>query len=118
MARFCRALEAVSVEGRRFQVQGEFEVGGYTVKLVDDYGHHPKKSKQPLKQRVPAIHDRRLAGCYCFKLHRFSCTRDCFDDFVDVFSQVDATVDGLSCEKNRLLGRYELWHGVLSTRSG
>ena len=38
----CRALEGFSGVGRRFQVQGEFEVGEGLVKLVDDYGHHPK----------------------------------------------------------------------------
>ena len=73
--------------GRRFQVQGEFEVGEGTVKLVDDYGHHPKEVEATIKAARASHPDRRLV--MMFQPHRFSRTRDCFDDFVDVLSQVD-----------------------------
>jgi UDP-N-acetylmuramate--alanine ligase len=83
----CRALEGFSGVGRRFQVQGEFEVGGGLVKLVDDYGHHPKEVEATIKAARASHPDRRLV--MLFQPHRFSRTRDCFDDFVEVLSQVD-----------------------------
>ena len=83
----CRALEGFSGVGRRFQVQGEFELDGGNVKLVDDYGHHPKEVEATIKAARQSHPDRRLV--MLFQPHRFSRTRDCFDDFVDVLSQVD-----------------------------
>lgn len=83
----CRALEGFSGVGRRFQVQGEFELDGGNVKLVDDYGHHPKEVEATIKAARASHPDRRLV--MMFQPHRFSRTRDCFDDFVDVLSQVD-----------------------------
>ena len=83
----CRALEGFSGVGRRFQVQGEFEVTDGNVKLVDDYGHHPKEVEATIKAARASHPDRRLV--MMFQPHRFSRTRDCFDDFVDVLSQVD-----------------------------
>ena len=83
----CRALESFSGVGRRFQVQGEFELDGGSVKLVDDYGHHPKEVEATIKAARASHPDRRLV--MMFQPHRFSRTRDCFDDFVDVLSQVD-----------------------------
>ena len=86
-AAISRALESFSGVGRRFQVQGEFELGEGTVKLVDDYGHHPKEVEATIKAARASHPDRRLV--MMFQPHRFSRTRDCFDDFVDVLSQVD-----------------------------
>ncbi len=83
----CRALESFSGVGRRFQVQGQFELEGGDVKLVDDYGHHPKEVEATIKAARQSHPDRRLV--MMFQPHRFSRTRDCFDDFVDVLSQVD-----------------------------
>jgi UDP-N-acetylmuramate--alanine ligase len=83
----CRALEGFSGVGRRFQVQGEFELDGGNVKLVDDYGHHPKEVEATIKAARQSHPDRRLV--MLFQPHRFSRTRDCFDDFVDVLSHVD-----------------------------
>jgi len=82
-----RALEGFSGVGRRFQVQGEFGLEQGTVKLVDDYGHHPKEVEATIKAARQSHPDRRLV--MIFQPHRFSRTRDCFDDFVDVLSQVD-----------------------------
>ena len=86
-AAISRALEGFSGVGRRFQVQGEFELGEGNVKLVDDYGHHPKEVEATIKAARQSHPDRRLV--MMFQPHRFSRTRDCFDDFVDVLSQVD-----------------------------
>jgi len=86
-AAICRALEGFSGVGRRFQVQGEFGLEQGTVKLVDDYGHHPKEVEATIKAARQSHPDRRLV--MMFQPHRFSRTRDCFDDFVDVLSQVD-----------------------------
>ncbi|SPL68922.1 UDP-N-acetylmuramate--L-alanine ligase [Acinetobacter stercoris] len=82
-----RALESFSGVGRRFQVQGEYALGDGTVKLVDDYGHHPKEVEATIKAARASHPERRLV--MMFQPHRFSRTRDCFDDFVDVLSQVD-----------------------------
>lgn len=82
-----RALESFSGVGRRFQVQGQFALGDGDVKLVDDYGHHPKEVEATIKAARASHPDRRLV--MMFQPHRFSRTRDCFDDFVDVLSQVD-----------------------------
>lgn len=86
-AAIARALEGFSGVGRRFQVQGEFSLQQGTVKLVDDYGHHPKEVEATIKAARQSHPDRRLV--MLFQPHRFSRTRDCFDDFVDVLSQVD-----------------------------
>ena len=86
-AAIARALEGFSGVGRRFQVQGEYALDEGTVKLVDDYGHHPKEVEATIKAARASHPDRRLV--MMFQPHRFSRTRDCFDDFVDVLSQVD-----------------------------
>ena len=86
-AAIARALESFSGVGRRFQVQGEYALGDGNVKLVDDYGHHPKEVEATIKAARASHPDRRLV--MMFQPHRFSRTRDCFDDFVDVLSQVD-----------------------------
>ena len=86
-AAISRALESFSGVGRRFQIHGEFEHGQGTVKLVDDYGHHPKEVEATIKAARASHPDRRLV--MLFQPHRYSRTRDCFDDFVDVLSQVD-----------------------------
>lgn len=86
-----RALAGFSGVGRRFQVQGEFaiEKDGEqgNVKLVDDYGHHPKEVQATIKAARDSHPDRRLV--MMFQPHRYSRTRDCFDDFVNVLAQVD-----------------------------
>ncbi|MBU3846359.1 MAG: UDP-N-acetylmuramate--L-alanine ligase [Candidatus Acinetobacter avistercoris] len=86
-AAIARALESFSGVGRRFEIQGEFDLDEGTVKLVDDYGHHPKEVEATIKAARASHPDRRLV--MLFQPHRYSRTRDCFDDFVDVLSQVD-----------------------------
>ncbi len=69
--------------GRRFQRLGE--AGG--VQLVDDYGHHPREVAATIAAARQAYPGRRLV--MMFQPHRYTRTRDCFDDFVHVLSTVD-----------------------------
>ena len=56
--------------GRRFQVQGQFELEGGDVKLVDDYGHHPKEVEATIKAARASHPDRRLV--MMFQPHRLA----------------------------------------------
>lgn len=77
--------------GRRFQVYGEQKIsigtGTGSVLLVDDYGHHPREVAATLEAARKAWPDRRLV--LAFQPHRFSRTRDLFEDFVKVLCEVD-----------------------------
>lgn len=73
--------------GRRFQVYGEIQTTAGSVLLVDDYGHHPREVAATLEAARKAWPDRRLV--LAFQPHRFSRTRDLFEDFVKVLSEVD-----------------------------
>ena len=88
-AAISRALEGFAGVGRRFQVLGDFDfsAGDQSIKLVDDYGHHPREVEATIKAARQSNPDRRLV--MLFQPHRFTRTRDCFDDFVDVLSTVD-----------------------------
>jgi UDP-N-acetylmuramate--alanine ligase len=90
-----RALADFNGVGRRFQRYGEVPViaddkasGTYT--LVDDYGHHPVEMAATIAAARGAFPERRLV--LAFQPHRFTRTRDCFEDFVRVLSTVDALV--------------------------
>jgi UDP-N-acetylmuramate--alanine ligase len=86
-----RALAEFNGVGRRFQRYGEVQVadgGAYT--LVDDYGHHPVEMAATIAAARGAFPDKRLV--LAFQPHRFTRTRDCFEDFVKVLSTVDALV--------------------------
>ncbi|WP_257284120.1 UDP-N-acetylmuramate--L-alanine ligase [Endozoicomonas sp. SESOKO1] len=73
--------------GRRFQVLGEFNTRIGEVMLVDDYGHHPTEVDATIKAVRDGWGDKRLVMIY--QPHRFSRTRDLYEDFVDVLSRVD-----------------------------
>ena len=81
------ALEKFAGVGRRFQVCGEFPLAGGNVMLVDDYGHHPRELEVTLEAIRNGFPDRRLV--MLFQPHRFSRTRDLYEDFVRVLSQAD-----------------------------
>ncbi|MPW15982.1 UDP-N-acetylmuramate--L-alanine ligase [Paraburkholderia sp. CNPSo 3157] len=86
-----RALADFNGVGRRFQRYGEVPVasgGAYT--LVDDYGHHPVEMAATIAAARGAFPEKRLV--LAFQPHRFTRTRDCFEDFVKVLSTVDALV--------------------------
>ncbi len=79
--------------GRRFQRYGEIALatgGGFS--LIDDYGHHPVEMAATIAAARGAFPGRRLV--LAFQPHRFTRTRDCFEDFVRVLSTVDALVLG------------------------
>lgn len=73
--------------GRRFQVYGELETSAGSILLVDDYGHHPREIAATITAAKQAWPERRLV--LAFQPHRFSRTRDLFEDFVKELSQVD-----------------------------
>ena len=85
------ALQAFKGVGRRFQSYGEAPAtGGGTYAVVDDYGHHPVEMAATLAAARGAFPDRRLV--LAFQPHRYTRTRDCFEDFVKVLSTADALV--------------------------
>ncbi len=79
--------------GRRFQRHGELACrggGGFT--LVDDYGHHPVELAAVIAAARGAFPGRRLV--IAFQPHRYTRTRDCFEDFVKVMGTADAVLLG------------------------
>ncbi len=81
------ALEKFQGVGRRFQVLGDIPVEGGDVMLVDDYGHHPREVQATIKAVKDGWPDRRLVMIN--QPHRYSRTRDLYEDFVQVLSDVD-----------------------------
>jgi len=73
--------------GRRFQVYGELQTTAGKVLLVDDYGHHPREVEATLEAARKAWPERRLV--LAFQPHRFSRTRDLFEDFTKVLCEAD-----------------------------
>lgn len=87
-AAIVRALGAFAGVGRRFQQYGDFAIGDGSVRLVDDYGHHPREVEATIRAARQSFPGRRLV--MMFQPHRYTRTRDCFEDFVQVLSTVDA----------------------------
>ena len=83
-----KALAGFQGVGRRFQMHGELRTSFGKVLLVDDYGHHPRELAVTLKAAREAWPERRLV--VAFQPHRYTRTRDLFDDFAEVLSQADA----------------------------
>lgn len=73
--------------GRRFQHYGEFDSQVGTVMLVDDYGHHPSEVAATIRAAKAGWPERRLVMAY--QPHRYTRTRDLYEEFVEVLSQVD-----------------------------
>ena len=82
-----RGLAGFAGVGRRFQVFDDVRVGGALITLVDDYGHHPTEIRAVLRTARQIWPERRLLMAY--QPHRFSRTRDLYDDFVKVLGAVD-----------------------------
>lgn len=82
-----RAVSKFAGVGRRFEHQADVVYDGGNVLLIDDYGHHPTEVAATIKAARQSYPDRRLV--MMFQPHRYSRTRDCFDDFVKVLSEVD-----------------------------
>ncbi|MGV0949525.1 MAG: UDP-N-acetylmuramate--L-alanine ligase [Azonexus sp.] len=87
-AAIVKALAEFKGVGRRFQRYGEVALAtGGSFTLVDDYGHHPVEMAATLAAARGAFPGRRLV--LAFQPHRYTRTRDCFEDFVKVLSTVD-----------------------------
>ena len=85
------ALQKFAGIGRRFNLLAKLTTAkGATVQLVDDYGHHPKELEAVFAAARGGWPDKRLV--VAFQPHRYSRTRDLFDDFAGVLSSVDALV--------------------------
>lgn len=86
-----QALAKFNGVGRRFQHYGEVPAnGGGAFLMVDDYGHHPVEMQATVAAARGAYPDKRLV--LAFQPHRYTRTRDCFEDFVKVLGTVDALV--------------------------
>ena len=85
-----KSLGAFKGVGRRFQVQGDLAIEGGKLTLVDDYGHHPREIAATLEALRQAWPDRR--SVIIFQPHRYTRTRDLFEDFVQVLSTVDVLI--------------------------
>jgi UDP-N-acetylmuramate--alanine ligase len=82
-----KGIKNFSGVGRRFDVQGEFEVDGGSVLLIDDYGHHPTEVGATISALRDGWPDNRLVMIY--QPHRYSRTKDLYEDFVDVLCEAD-----------------------------
>src|ERR1700674_1230244 len=90
-AAIAKALAEFHGVGRRFQRFAELPLpGGGSATLIDDYGHHPVEMLATLAAARGAFPDRRVL--LAFQPHRYTRTRDLFEDFVKVLSSVDALV--------------------------
>ncbi|MBK6905651.1 MAG: UDP-N-acetylmuramate--L-alanine ligase [Rhodocyclaceae bacterium] len=88
-----KALAEFKGVGRRFQSYGDVPAkDGGSFRVIDDYGHHPVEMAATLAAARGAFPGKRLV--LAFQPHRYSRTRDCFEDFVRVLSSADAVVLG------------------------
>ncbi|MCA0327105.1 MAG: UDP-N-acetylmuramate--L-alanine ligase [Proteobacteria bacterium] len=83
-----KALAGFKGVGRRFQRYGDLPTrDGGTFTVIDDYGHHPVEMAATLAAARGAFPGRRLT--LAFQPHRYTRTRDCFEDFVKVIGSAD-----------------------------
>jgi UDP-N-acetylmuramate--alanine ligase len=89
-----KALAGFGGVGRRFQRHGDLPVppaqGGGRFTLIDDYGHHPVEMAAVIDAARGAFPGRRLV--LAFQPHRYTRTRDCFEDFIKVLGTADAVL--------------------------
>lgn len=85
------ALSTFTGVGRRFAIWGEATAtNGNRFTVIDDYGHHPTEMAATIAAARGAFPDKKLL--VAFQPHRFTRTRDCFEDFVRILSSTDALV--------------------------
>lgn len=90
-AAIVKALAQFGGVGRRFTQIGDFEAkSGGKFSVIDDYGHHPVEMAATLAAARGAWPERRIV--LAFQPHRYTRTRDCFEDFVKVLSSADAVL--------------------------
>ncbi|HEY9211195.1 MAG TPA: UDP-N-acetylmuramate--L-alanine ligase [Methylotenera sp.] len=86
-----KALKEFKGVGRRFERYGEIAAkAGGSFTLIDDYGHHPVEMQAVIAAARGAFPNRRLV--MAFQPHRYTRTRDCFEDFVKVLSGADVVL--------------------------
>ncbi len=85
-----KSLETFEGIGRRFQLNGDIKFNNGLISFVDDYGHHPREVAATLEALGQAWPNRRKV--IVFQPHRYTRTRDLFEDFVDVLSTADILV--------------------------
>lgn len=83
----CAGLSKFQGVGRRFDIQGEFPIAEGKIMLLDDYGHHPSEVRATVAALRAGWPESRLVMIY--QPHRYSRTKDLYDDFVKVLSDVD-----------------------------
>ena len=83
----CRGLENFQGIGRRFQIHGTIEIEKNKALVVDDYGHHPSEIAATISAIREGWPERRLVMVY--QPHRYTRTRDLFEDFAQILSQPD-----------------------------
>ncbi len=84
------ALGSFAGIGRRFEQLANLQTKQGKMRLVDDYGHHPREVEATIKAMRNGWPDKRLV--MIFQPHRYSRTRDLYEDFVEVLSQVDCLI--------------------------
>ncbi|MCQ8183420.1 UDP-N-acetylmuramate--L-alanine ligase [Methylomonas sp. SURF-1] len=89
-AAIVKSLAEFKGVGRRFQINGDVDFAGGKLTLVDDYGHHPRELAATLEALRQAWPSRRKV--VVFQPHRYTRTRDLFEDFVEVLSGVDVLI--------------------------
>jgi UDP-N-acetylmuramate--alanine ligase len=89
-AAIVKSLGAFKGVGRRFQLNGEIPLLQGKLTFVDDYGHHPRELAATLDALRQAWPERR--SVIIFQPHRYTRTRDLFEDFVHVLATVDVLV--------------------------
>jgi len=89
-AAIIKSLAEFKGVGRRFQINGDVDFQGGKLTLVDDYGHHPRELAATLEALRQAWPSRRKV--VVFQPHRYTRTRDLFEDFVEVLSSVDVLI--------------------------
>lgn len=95
-AAIIKALKEFKGVGRRFERYGEIPakpingMQGGKFTLIDDYGHHPVEMQAVIAAARAAFPNRRLV--MAFQPHRYTRTRDCFEDFVRVLSSADVVL--------------------------
>jgi UDP-N-acetylmuramate--alanine ligase len=85
-----RGLETFQGVGRRFEIYGDYPVAGGSAMLVDDYGHHPTEVAATIQAVRDGWPERRLF--MIFQPHRYTRTRDLYEDFVQVLSSCDVLI--------------------------
>ncbi len=89
-AEIAAALKNFAGIGRRMQRLGTLPLSGKSMEMVDDYAHHPREIRATLEAARGAWPDRRIV--VVFQPHRYSRTRDLFDDFAELLSGVEPLV--------------------------